>query len=79
MTKEERLQNWKDIINGVFRAESDINAIEDVKDGKNWNQLLMEAKVADAETREKIADEYVEAIAKQIMENRYMWFENDKF
>lgn len=79
MTKEERLQNWKDIINGVFRAESDINAIEDVKDGKNWNQLLMEAKVADAETRDRVADEYVEAIAKQIMENRYMWFENDKF
>lgn len=79
MTKEERLQNWKDIINGVFRAESDINAIEDVRDGKNWNQLLMEAKVADAETRDRVADEYVEAIAKQIMENRYMWFANDNF
>lgn len=79
MTKEERLQNWKDIINGVFRAESDINAIEDVRDGKNWNQLLMEAKVADAETKDRVADEYVEAIAKQIMENRYMWFANDNF
>lgn len=79
MTKEERLQNWKDIINGVFRAESDINAIEDVRDGKNWNQLLMEAKVADTETRDRVADEYVEAIAKQIMENRYMWFANDNF
>lgn len=79
MTKEERLQNWKDIINGVFRAESDINAIEDVRDGKSWHDLLMETKGADSETRDRIADEYVEAIAKQIMDKGYLRFENDKF
>lgn len=79
MTKEERLLVWKDIINGVYRAEHDVNAIEDVRDGKNWHQLLIEAKGADTETRDKVADEYVEAIAKRIMETGYLRFECDEW
>lgn len=77
MTKEERLLVWKDIINGVFRAEHDVDNIENIRDGKNWVALLREAKVADEETRNKVADEYVEAIANQIMDCGYLRFEGD--
>lgn len=79
MTKEERLQNFKDIINAVFRAENDVLKVEDVKDGKGWQQILQETKGADSKTKSGIADEYVEAIAKQIIDNGYLKFEGDKF
>ena len=81
MNKEERLQNIKDIINVVFRAEHEVNdgVMESGEHkGLSWQQVFQNTSES-KDVRDKTADEYVETIACRIMENGYLRFESDNF
>lgn len=60
MDKKKQIEHWKLIIYTVFRAEDAIK--------EKWLKQLEETKSADNETKEKVADEYVTAIAMEILE-----------
>ena len=61
-SKEEIINRWCQIIPAVFLAE---NVVQE-RDG--WKDILKCVNEADAEEREKIANEYVRAIATEIVE-----------
>jgi len=55
----EYLKHWKILINTVFRAEDAIKS--------KWLPILQATKDASQEEKEKIADNYVTAIATEIL------------
>lgn len=58
---QEDLEKFKDTVYIVFRAEDTIKG--------DWIEKLNETKDADSETKERIADEFVTAIATEILEH----------
>ena len=68
MTKEEQILHWMDIAAAVFRAEDEIS--------KEWFPKLRATKDAPKEERARIADEYLRAIASEIIENGGWTFED---
>lgn len=58
---QEDLDKMKDTVYVVFRAEDTIKG--------DWVEKLNETKDADSETKNRIADEYVTAIATEILEH----------
>ena len=58
---QEDLEKMKDTVYIVFRAEDTIKG--------DWVEKLNETKDADSETKKRIADEYVTAIATEILEH----------
>lgn len=60
MTKEEYIRHLCDVVNAVFRAEEAVS-------GK-WLPILQSTKDATKEERSRIAQEYVHAIAEEMIE-----------
>jgi hypothetical protein len=58
---QEDLDKMKDTVYVVFRAEDTIKG--------DWVEKLNETKDADSKTKNRIADEYVTAIATEILEH----------
>lgn len=56
---KEIIEHWKTIINAVFRAEDAIKGA--------WIERLNQTRNADNETKQKIADGYITAIAEEIL------------
>lgn len=68
-SKEQMILHWMDIAAAVFRAEDEIS--------KEWFPKLRKAKDMDSDWRRKLADEYLRAIATEIIENSGFTFEED--
>ena len=69
------MEKIKDLIRCVFQAEHDINegVIEEGEHkGLSWQQVLQSTKGESDKVRDKIADEYVETLAKYIVENGWI-------
>lgn len=66
MTREELIDRWKTIASAVFWAENEIIA--------DWKERLMNAK---EEGVTKVADEYLEAIATEIINGGQITFEDE--
>lgn len=60
-TKQELIERWCQIIPAVFRAEDVVQ-----KEG-GWRERLKNVKDVSDEERARIADEYVLAIAREIV------------
>ena len=67
MERETLINRWKQIASAVFWAENNIIA--------NWRPRLENAK---KENVSEVADAYLEAIAKEIIDNAHLKFENDR-
>ena len=61
MTKEEQIEHLMDIAAAVFRAEDEIS--------KDWFPKLRKAKDLPSDERRQLADDYLRAIATEIIEN----------
>lgn len=59
MTRQEAIERWAQICNTVFWAEEKIS--------KEWHQRLKEAPNLSKEEQHKLADEYCQAIEKEIV------------
>ena len=59
MTREQAIDRWKDVIRGVFSAEDKLSA--------QWYERLSAANGMPSEGRRKLADEYLTAIANEIL------------
>jgi len=59
--KEELIDRWTDIAAAVFKAEDEISDV--------WFPKLRRAKDMDSEGRRHLAEEYLRAIATEIVEN----------
>ena len=59
MTRQEAIERWAQICSTVFWAEERIS--------KEWHQRLKEAPNLSKEEQHKLADEYCQAIAKEIV------------
>ena len=59
MTRQEVIERWKDIISTVFWAEEAIN--------KEWKERLHAAPSMTHEEQQQFADEYMTAIATEIV------------
>ena len=59
MTRQEAIERWAQICNTVFWAEEKIS--------KEWHPRLKEAPNLSKEEQHKLADEYCQAIAKEIV------------
>lgn len=59
MTRNEAIEHWKDIAKAVFAAE---NAVID-----QWQQRLKAAKKMTNEEQIKVLDEYLTAVATEIV------------
>lgn len=70
MTKEEQIIHWMDIARAVFMAEDEIS--------KEWFPKLRKAKDLPSDERRQLADDYLRAIATEIVENSGMTFEDEK-
>ena len=70
MTKEQQIAHWAAIVRTVFRAEDNIKA--------EWLPRLQEAKNLDKPLKEALADEYVRAIAAEIIDHCGMAFVEDE-
>lgn len=67
MNKEEQILHWMDIARAVFRAEDEIS--------KEWFPKLRAAKKdMPSDERRQLADDYLRAIATEIIENCGMTF-----
>lgn len=64
--RKELIERWKTIASAVFKAEN--NIID------KWKPRLLAAK---EEETHKVADEYLEAIATEIIDNSQMRFEDE--
>ena len=60
MTRKEMIKHWSEIVRTVFAAES--NIIDE------WSDRLQAAKDMKADEVSALADEYCEAIAKEIVD-----------
>ncbi len=69
MTREQQIAHWAAIVSTVFRAEDNIKA--------EWLPRLQEAKNLDELLKEALADEYVRAVAAEIVDHGCMAFEGD--
>lgn len=69
MTREQQIQHWADIARAVFRAE------DSIKD--EWFPRLQATKDAPKAARERIADEYLAAIATEIIDHSGWTFEEE--
>lgn len=69
MTKEQMINHWADIAAAVFKAEDEIS--------KEWFPKLRKAKDLPSDERRKLADNYLRAIATEIIENGGWTFEED--
>ena len=67
MKREVLIKRWKMIASAVFWAENNIIA--------NWRPRLEHAK---KENAAEVADAYLEAIAKEIIDNSNMKFEDEE-
>ena len=71
MNKEQMIEHWMDIARAVFRAEDEIS--------KDWFPRLRAAKKdMPSDKRRQLADDYLRAIATEILENGGMAFEDEK-
>ena len=71
MNKEQQILHWMDIAAAVFRAEDEIS--------KEWFPKLRAAKKdMPSDERRQLADDYLRAIATEIIENGGMAFEDEK-
>lgn len=71
MNKEQMIEHWMDIAAAVFRAEDEISDV--------WFPKLRAAKKdMPSDERRKLADDYLRAIATEILENGGMAFEDEK-
>ena len=59
MTREQAIERWSTIASTVFWAEEKIS--------KEWHQRLKEAPNLSKEEQHKLADEYCQAIAAEIV------------
>lgn len=64
--RKELIERWKTIASVVFKAEDEIKA--------EWFPRLKQAK---KENAAEVADAYLEAIAKEIIDNCQMKFEDE--
>lgn len=70
LTKEEQIEHWMDIAAAVFRAEDEILKV--------WFPRLRAAKKdMPSDERRQLADNYLRAIATEIIENGGWTFEED--
>ena len=69
MTKEEQIRHWIGIAAAVFKAEDEIS--------KEWFPKLRKAKDLPGDERRQLADDYLRAIATEIIENGGWTFEED--
>lgn len=69
MTKEQMIIHLCDIVRAVFRAEDEIS--------KEWFPKLRKAKELPGDERRQLADDYLRAIATEIIENGGLTFEED--
>ena len=69
MTREQQIAHWAPIVSTVYRAEDNIKA--------EWLPRLQEAKHLDEPQKEALADEYVRAVAAEIVDHCGMAFEGD--
>lgn len=67
MERETLIKRWKMIASAVFKAEN--NIIDE------WRPRLEQAK---KENAEEVADAYLEAIAKEIIDNCQLKFEDEE-
>ena len=68
MTKEEQIEHWMDIAAAVFRAEDEIS--------KDWFPKLRAAKKdMPSDERRQLAEDYLRAIATEIVEHSGLEFE----
>ena len=70
------MEKIKDLIRCVFQAEHDINESV-IKDGAHkgmkWNDVFRQTKdTTDTNFKKHIAEEYVETLAKYIVENGWI-------
>ena len=71
MNKEQMIEHWMDIAAAVFRAEDEISDV--------WFPRLRAAKKdMPSDERRQLADNYLRAIATEIIENGGMAFEDEK-
>lgn len=59
MTRQEAINRWKDLAETVFWAEESI--------AKEWNERLHAAPSMTSEEQQQFADEYMTAIATEIV------------
>lgn len=59
LTRTEAIQRWKDVANAVFWAEGAIS--------EKWNKRLNAAQCTTSEEKKQLADEYLTAIATEIV------------
>lgn len=64
--RKELIERWKTIASAVFKAEDEIKT--------EWFSRLRQAK---KENAAEVADAYLEAIAKEIIDNSYLKFEDE--
>jgi len=69
MNKEQMIEHWMDIAAAVFKAEDEIS--------KEWFPKLRKAKDLPSDERRQLADDYLRAIATEIIENGGLTFEED--
>jgi hypothetical protein len=69
MTREQQIARWAPIVNTVYRAEDNIKA--------EWLPRLQEAKHLDEPQKQALADEYVRAVAAEIIDHCGMAFVED--
>lgn len=60
MTREEAIERWATIAMAVFRAEDKI--------ADDWHDRLTEATKQSKEVQSVVAEEYCEAVAKEIVD-----------
>ena len=71
LTKEEQIEHWMDIVAAVFKAEDEISDV--------WFPKLRTAKKdMPSDERRQLAEDYLRAIATEILENGGMAFEDEK-
>ena len=63
------IKHWMDIAAAVFKAEDEIS--------KEWFPKLRKAKNLPSDERRQLADDYLRAIATEIIENGGWTFEED--
>ena len=71
MSRKEQIEHWMDIARAVFRAEDEISDV--------WFPRLRAAKKdMPSDERRQLAEDYLRAIATEILENGGMAFEDEK-
>ena len=59
--RAKRIEAWEGIVPAVFKAEDELSAL--------WQPRLAEAKFHDEQTRAKVANDYIHALAVHIVDN----------